>query len=95
MDSHKRRNLCAINLLCEADFASHNMIIEVHTINKHNQSKRAVKGWYKICQTNRYAELQRIKQSNGNQENKELDYSIKLAVAKLSSLGVNVEDITL
>lgn len=43
----------------------------------------------------RYAELQRIKQSNGNQENKELDYSIKLAVAKLSFLGVNVEDITL
>ena len=43
----------------------------------------------------RYAELQRIKQSNGTQENKELDYSIKLAVAKLSSLGVNVEDITL
>lgn len=36
----------------------------------------------------RYAELQRIKQSNGNQENKELDYSIRLAVAKLSSLGV-------
>ncbi|MCM1202462.1 MAG: hypothetical protein NC312_14650 [Bacteroides fragilis] len=43
----------------------------------------------------RYAELQRIKQSNGSQENKELDYSIRLAVAKLSSLGVNVEDITL
>ncbi|MCM1155877.1 MAG: hypothetical protein NC392_11035 [Roseburia sp.] len=43
----------------------------------------------------RYAELQRIKQSNGNQENKELDYSIKLAVAKLSSMGVNIEDITL
>ena len=43
----------------------------------------------------RYAELQRIKQSNGTQENKELDYSIKLTVAKLSSLGVNVEDITL
>ena len=42
----------------------------------------------------RYAELQRIKQSNGTQ-NKELDYSIKLTVAKLSSLGVNVEDITL
>lgn len=43
----------------------------------------------------RYAELQRIKQANDNHENKELDYSIKLAVAKLSSLGVNVEDITL
>ena len=43
----------------------------------------------------RYAELQRIKQSNGTQENKELDDTSKLAVAKLSSLGVNVEDITL
>lgn len=43
----------------------------------------------------RYAELQRIKKSNGNQDNKELDYAIKLTVAKLSSLGVNVEDITL
>ena len=43
----------------------------------------------------RYAELQCIKQSNGNQENRELDYSIRLAVAKLSSMGVNVEDITL
>lgn len=43
----------------------------------------------------RYAELQRIKRENGNQENRELDYSIRLAIAKLSSLGVNVEDITL
>lgn len=43
----------------------------------------------------RYAELQRIKQANGSQENRELDYSIKLAAMKLSSLGVNVEDITL
>ncbi len=43
----------------------------------------------------RYAELQRIKRENGNQENRELDYSIKLATAKLSSMGVNVEDITL
>lgn len=43
----------------------------------------------------RYAELQRIKRENGSQENRELDYSIKLAVAKLSSMGVNVEDITL
>ena len=30
----------------------------------------------------RYAELQRIKRENGNQENRELDYSIKLAIAK-------------
>lgn len=42
-----------------------------------------------------FAELQRIKQANGDQENKELDYAIKLTIAKLSSLGVNVEDITL
>lgn len=43
----------------------------------------------------RYAELQQIKKANGNHENEILDYSIKLAVAKLSSMGVNVEDITL
>lgn len=43
----------------------------------------------------RYAELQRIKRENGSQENRELDYAIKLTVAKLSSMGVNVEDITL
>lgn len=43
----------------------------------------------------RYMDLQRIKQSNGNQDNKELDYQIKGIIAKLSSMGVNVEDITL
>lgn len=43
----------------------------------------------------RYAELQRIKRENGSQENRELDYAIKLTAAKLSSLGVNIEDITL
>lgn len=43
----------------------------------------------------RYAELQQIKKANGNHENEILDYSIKLAVAKLSSMGVNIEDITL
>lgn len=43
----------------------------------------------------RFAELQRIKRDNGDHENKELDYAIKLTTAKLSSLGVNVEDITL
>ena len=43
----------------------------------------------------RFAELQRIKKENGSQENKELDYAIKLTIAKLSSLGVNVEEITL
>ena len=43
----------------------------------------------------RYTDLQRIKKANGNQENSELDYQIKVITAKLSSLGVNVEDITL
>ncbi|MBD5555477.1 MAG: hypothetical protein HDQ95_09120 [Roseburia sp.] len=43
----------------------------------------------------KYTDLQRIKKANGNTENAELDYQIKVAAAKLSSLGVNVEDITL
>ena len=42
-----------------------------------------------------YTDLQRIKKANGNTENAELDYQLKVAVAKLSSLGVSVEDITL
>lgn len=42
-----------------------------------------------------FSDLQRIKQANGNQENPALDYALKVAVAKLSSFGVNVEDITL
>ncbi len=43
----------------------------------------------------RYTELQQIKRANGNHENEMLDYFIKVTVAKLSSLGVNAEDITL
>ena len=43
----------------------------------------------------RYTDLQPIKKENGNQVNKELDYQIKVTTAKLSSLGVNVKDITL
>ena len=39
-----------------------------------------------------YMNLQRIKKET---ENKELDYQIRGTVAKLSSLGVNVEDLTL
>ena len=31
----------------------------------------------------------------GSIENKELDYQLKVTVAKLSSLGISVEDITL
>lgn len=42
-----------------------------------------------------FMNLQRIKKSNGDYENKELDYQIKGLIAKLSSMGVNVEDITL
>ena len=42
-----------------------------------------------------YSILQQIKQSNGNHENKTLDYQIKVTTAKLSSMGVNVADITL
>lgn len=41
-----------------------------------------------------YMNLQRIKNANGQQENKELDYQLKGVIAKLSSMGVNVEDIT-
>ena len=43
----------------------------------------------------RYTDLQRVKKANGNHENAELDYLIKVTTAKLASLGVNVEDITL
>ena len=40
-------------------------------------------------------DLQRIKRANGDTVNEELDYQIKVATAKLSSFGVNVEDLTL
>lgn len=43
----------------------------------------------------KYTDLQRIKKANGNNENYELDYQIKVTIAKLSSMGVNVEDLTL
>ena len=43
----------------------------------------------------RYTDLQRIKKANGNHENPELEYLIRVTTAKLASLGVNVEDITL
>ena len=42
-----------------------------------------------------YMNLQRIKKDNKGTKNKELDYQIRGTVAKLSSLGVNVEDLTL
>lgn len=43
----------------------------------------------------KYTDLQHIKKANGNNINHELDYQIKVIIAKLSSLGVSVEDITL
>ena len=43
----------------------------------------------------KYTDLQRIKKSNGGVENKDLYYQIKITPAKLSSLGISVEDITL
>lgn len=43
----------------------------------------------------RYTELQQIKRANGGHENELLDYFIRVTVAKLSLMGVNVEDITL
>ncbi|MBO5472560.1 MAG: hypothetical protein J6A08_02035 [Lachnospiraceae bacterium] len=43
----------------------------------------------------RYTDLQRIKKANGDYDNPELDYQIKVTLAKLSSFGVSVEDITL
>lgn len=42
-----------------------------------------------------YMNLQRIKNANGNTKNTELDYQLKGVIAKLSSLGVNVEDLTI
>ena len=42
-----------------------------------------------------YSNLQQIKQANGDYKNHVLDYLIKVTVAKLSSMGINVEDITL
>lgn len=43
----------------------------------------------------KYTDLQRIKKANNNVENEELEYQIGATTAKLSSMGVNVEDLTL
>lgn len=43
----------------------------------------------------KYTDLQRIKKVNNNVENEELEYQIRATTAKLSSMGVNVEDLTL
>ena len=43
----------------------------------------------------KYTDLQRIKRANNGVENQELEYQFKVTIAKLASLGVSVEDITL
>ena len=43
----------------------------------------------------KYTDLQRIKRANNGVENQELEYQIKVTIAKRASLGVSVEDITL
>ena len=43
----------------------------------------------------KYTDLQRIKRANNGVEYQELEYQIKVTIAKLASLGVSVEDITL
>ncbi|MBR0171490.1 MAG: hypothetical protein IJQ21_01715 [Lachnospiraceae bacterium] len=42
-----------------------------------------------------YSILQTIKKENNGHKNNMLDYQIKVVTAKLSSLSVNVEDLTL
>lgn len=42
-----------------------------------------------------YTNLQRIKKANGETVNEELNYQIKTTTAKLSSMSVNVEELTL
>lgn len=48
-----------------------------------------------IITIDKYTDLQKIKKANGNHENAELDYQIKVMLAKLASLGISVEDITI
>ena len=43
----------------------------------------------------KYTDLQRIKKANKDTPNEELEYQIRVTTAKLSSMGVNVEDLTL
>ena len=43
----------------------------------------------------KYTDLDRIKRGNNGVEIQELEYQIKVTIAKLASLGVSVEDITL
>ena len=43
----------------------------------------------------KYTDFQRIKRANKGTPNEELDYQIKVTTAKLSSMGINVEDLSL
>ncbi len=43
----------------------------------------------------KYTELQQIKKANGDYNNPQLDYYIRVTTAKLSYFGVSVEDLTL
>ena len=43
----------------------------------------------------KYTDLQCIKKANHDTPNEELDYQIKTTTAKLSSMDINVEDLTL
>ena len=49
----------------------------------------------KMVLIEQYTNLQRIKKANGDTFNEELEYQIKTTTAKLSSMGVSVEDLTL
>ena len=42
-----------------------------------------------------FSKYQRIKKDNAGHNNPSLDYEIKVMTARLSALGVNVEDLTL
>lgn len=48
-----------------------------------------------VITIDKYTDLQKIKKANDDHENKELDYQIKVTLAKLASLGVSAEDITI
>lgn len=48
-----------------------------------------------IITIDKYTDLQKIKKANGNYENAKLDYQITVMLAKLASLGIYVEDITI
>lgn len=42
-----------------------------------------------------FTDLQRIKKANGDTVNEELDYQIRITTAKLSAMGISIEDISM